>query len=184
MEVGSPLSVQLTYDGSSLQLEVYGVDIYGRTELGQLSQCPLCPYFAHACPPLKISQYLNLTHQATTIQLPSSTDVKSISERQTKPAIAKHTIHLDVLSTKASAITGIQPAKSATQLHLGLYQRPRPHVLAAGYGHCTIPTVAGVHELNVATWRPSGTIRETISGELHSAFENTAWEVCGLCSLV
>ena len=34
---------------------------------------------------------------------------------------------------------------------------------AAGYGHCTIPTVAGCHTLTVHTWRPYGTLREQIS---------------------
>ena len=31
-----------------------------------------------------------------------------------------------------------------------------------GYGHCHIPTSPGMHKIDCATWRPSGTLREQI----------------------
>ena len=33
----------------------------------------------------------------------------------------------------------------------------------AGYGVCMVPTTPGLHRLECATWRPSGTLREQLS---------------------
>ena len=47
----------------------------------------------------------------------------------------------------------------------------------AGYGVCMVPTTPGLHRLECATWRPSGTLREQLSSaprELRSAAANCA----------
>ena len=50
------------------------------------------------------------------------------------------------------------------KLHLQIYHHDsfgRNHLIA--YGFCHVPTSPGLHNLDVATWRPSGSLRETIS---------------------
>ena len=47
----------------------------------------------------------------------------------------------------------------------------------AGYGVCMVPTTPGLHRLECATWRPSGTLREQLSSaprELRTAAANCA----------
>jgi B9 domain-containing protein 2 len=44
----------------------------------------------------------------------------------------------------------------------------------AGYGVCMVPTTPGLHRLECATWRPSGTLREQLSSAPRLAARNCA----------